>query len=146
MGKAKKSQLSTASYTGDDIDLMYESFRREGDQFILFLKSIQKLEFYEWLPNETKPYLLYRVQISTNTLTQKLIEMRGYIKNIKTANQNQIWSDCGVFTFESQCFDEKSKTIQKQMHLKSYNKDYQSLKPDREYLSKWIICNALGGL
>eukprot|EP01083_Nonionella_stella_P260996 889260_1 len=117
------SELSSKYYTHSDIDLMYKALITEGDNFLLFLKSIARLEWYEWSDiHSTQPTLCYRVSIE-GQLNKQQIELRTCINTIQKASQ-LTWTQCDSFKFET--------------YIRNESK-YDS------YHSEWIVCNALGG-
>ena len=124
--QSNKSQLSSKYYTDDDMKLMYNSLINEGDNFLLFLKSIKNLEYYCWSDmNATEPALLYRVKIA-DKLSRQQHELRNYITTIQKPNASLSWIRCNKFKFETILFEKNSTKT-------------------KAYFSEWIICNALGG-
>eukprot|EP01084_Bolivina_argentea_P099989 179640_1 len=124
--QSHKSQLSSKYYTNDDIELMYNSLIHEGDNFLIFLKSINSLEYYKWSDINTKqPTLLYRVNIA-DKLSKKQFELRNYITKIQKPDANISWLECNDFKFETCIFNNNNNN-------------------NKKYYSQWIICNALGG-
>ena len=135
MVQSKKSQLSTKYYTDDDVQLMYRSLLNEGDNFLLFLKSIRSLEFYEWTEIAAKqPTLCYRVNIAER-LNQQQLQLRNYVASIQKPSPDLSWIACHHFKFETTLFPKSGSKALKGSDTGSPSK----------YQSEWIICNALGG-
>eukprot|EP01083_Nonionella_stella_P165464 550499_1 len=122
--QAKTSKLSTAFYTKDKIESMYQSLIDEGDHFLLFLKSISTLEWYEWTDiTQKQPTLRYRVNIKDHQrLNCNQIELRQYIQGIQKPHPTLSWMKCDVLQFQTWTKDDNI-----------------------TYDSQWIVCNALGG-
>lgn len=126
MTQSKKSQLSTKYYTDDDVQLMYQSLLNEGDNFLLFLKSIATLEWYQWSDMKAEqPTLCYRVSIADRMNAQQR-ELRNYVASIQKPSPDLSWIKCHHFTFETSLFSKTGKATGR-------------------HRSEWIICNALGG-
>merc|ERR1712129_350406 len=99
--QSKKSQLSQKYYSDDDMRAMYDSLIKEGDNFLLFLKSINCLEYYCWSDiDATKPTLQYRVQIA-DKLSKQQHELRNYITTIQKPHASLSWIRCNRFRFET---------------------------------------------
>lgn len=119
------SKLSQKYYIEDDMESMYCSLINEGDNFLLFLKSIKNLEYYQWNDlNAKTPTLLYRVNIA-DKLSKEQHELRNYITCIQKPSASLSWIKCDAFKFETTLFEKETNKISK-------------------YESEWIICNALG--
>lgn len=50
-------------YTSDDIDRLFESFRNEAMQLLIFMKNIEVVEIYKWEVNEAAPRRTYHLSL-----------------------------------------------------------------------------------
>lgn len=119
------SKLSKKYYSEYDIQtFMFELFINEGEQFLLFLKCIQNIQWYIWKDiKQSHPTLIYECKITSlhSNTNQQII--RNYISSISKFEIDDVhnsWMECDLFQFETR---------------------YKS----KIYSSEWIICNALGG-
>ena len=148
--QAEKSELSKKYYTSDDIDIMFESFKNENESFLLFLKYIRCIEWYEWTDNndDIGPKLMFQCQLPQKLLTKKQLNIRSYIvTNVKRdaiANGNlPQWIDCDLFDFSTISYETAAAT---ENDNKKNEKQVRKAKSKYcEYHSQWIICNAIGG-
>ena len=66
----KESPLSDTCYTSEKVWQLFRSLMLDQGQSLLFLKSVQCIEFYKHSKDSTKPELVYKMKISGTTAEQ----------------------------------------------------------------------------
>lgn len=81
----KPSPLSDTLYGKERIDRLFECFQDDANLVLLFLRHIESVELYERGERETKPRLVFKVQISQSCLADVRQKRQEFLVNAKSS-------------------------------------------------------------
>ena len=83
--RRRPSELSPNVCTTDRIRDLFQSFQVDAHLVLLFLKAVEAITIYEWLPGKSKPTEVFKVQLSEATRETVRAERERLLSDISSA-------------------------------------------------------------
>ena len=83
--RRRPSELSPNVCTTDRIRDLFQSFQADAHLVLLFLKAVEAITIYEWLPGKSEPTEVFKVQLSEATRETVRAERERLLSDISSA-------------------------------------------------------------
>ena len=84
--RRKPSELSSNICTKERIQELFQSFQADAHLVLLFLKAVEAITIYEWLPDRPRPFEIFKVQLSEAVRAKVREERRHLHGDISSAS------------------------------------------------------------
>ncbi|CAM9522156.1 unnamed protein product [Phaeothamnion confervicola] len=141
--QAAASKLSRQTHSVESMRALLREFIAESTSFLLFLKRVESLAVYEWLPGQPAPTLVHETRLASPSAA--LRQSRAFALNAAGGGSAAVAAADGVDVADGK--PPAPKEVDYEMELVS-----EPQRPWRDETAaaarvaeRWLVCNQLGG-
>ena len=91
---SSNSKISSSVWDANKLlKVVFESFKADAHLILLFLKSVEKVSFYQWFPDSEQPDILFSTSISAQTVSEVRLSRRELLGSARQLSQG-ISTEC----------------------------------------------------